>query len=122
MQLPKTKKEAQALNFPKYLTGKSCKQGHAGPRYAANGACCACHANYTRKAKGQSPKLMPNVTHRIILSDPAHVPVMLAYVQRLKDETSAATQREIAARRAEIQDIGRREDAQPVPGFPARIT
>ena len=38
----KTRKEAVAAGETFYYTGRPCKNGHDGPRYAKNGICAAC--------------------------------------------------------------------------------
>lgn len=42
MSLPKTRKEAVALNSSYYDTGKPCKRGHYSPKVTSKGWCVAC--------------------------------------------------------------------------------
>lgn len=55
----KTRAEALALGFPRYVSATTCKRGHFGERYAADGQCVVCRREV---AKGRSIKRWEKMT------------------------------------------------------------
>ena len=52
-QLPSTAAEAKKIGAKRYVTGRPCKYGHTGERYASSYACCECD---TAKGAARSAK------------------------------------------------------------------
>jgi hypothetical protein len=53
MNLPKTKKEADAIGAKFYDTGKPCKHGHYGERRTSSGTCEECNRTRSRESYRQ---------------------------------------------------------------------
>ena len=52
-----TRAEAKAQGLGKYFTGKTCKNGHAAPRYTATGYCCSCSSEKYKRKFGSDPEV-----------------------------------------------------------------
>lgn len=59
MMMPKTGKEARAINASHYFTGVACKRGHFSERYSNNGQCIQCDKERV-KPKEQRQKAIKN--------------------------------------------------------------
>ncbi len=53
-ELPTTAKEAQAVGTRFFFTGRSCRYGHVGTRYASNGVCGCCLDEQSKSPEGRA--------------------------------------------------------------------
>lgn len=63
-----TRKEAKALNLPKYFTGKECLNGHLVERYTQSGSCCQCVNPMSKSPRRKDSKTLIDMANRLELT------------------------------------------------------